>query len=273
MPEAESLLLPAAYPGLLAPPREFFDSLEHEQVQKEIQRFLSKKKWFSDTAERSGVFSHFISGLLYIHGLPDELLYIPFIESEFNPNALSRSGAAGLWQFMLNSVNPRMSINLWEDERYNFIVASQSALEKLLYNHSILKDWSLAIGAYNCGLARMQTILSQAKEKSFWSQEVQALLPEETKNYVPRILAAAYLAYHAGRLGLDREWHSATRWIQLHYQQLPNMSLLAQDLDIPLAVLLRFNPEYIFETPPPDQAPYEIRIPESLLPRLQKDNN
>jgi membrane-bound lytic murein transglycosylase D len=102
---------------------------------------------------RSGTYSEFVAERIRWYGLPEELIFLPVIESEWSPHAVSRSGAAGLWQFMRNSIaGYDMRVDEWVDERRDFMKSTDAALRKLRDNYETLGSWEMAIAAYNCGL-------------------------------------------------------------------------------------------------------------------------
>lgn len=129
-------------------------------------------------------------------GLPLELKYLPVIESALNPNATSRSGAAGLWQFMLvTGKGLGMEVNSLVDERRDPYISSHKAAKYLKDLYSTYDDWSLAIAAYNCGPGTVNKAIRRAggdpQKQDFWS--IYSYLPSETRGYVPAFIAANYV--------------------------------------------------------------------------------
>lgn len=129
-------------------------------------------------------------------GLPLELKYLPVIESALNPNATSRSGAAGLWQFMLvTGKGLGMEVNSLVDERRDPYISSRKAAKYLKDLYSTYDDWSLAIAAYNCGPGTVNKAIRRAggdpQKQDFWS--IYSYLPSETRGYVPAFIAANYV--------------------------------------------------------------------------------
>ncbi len=130
---------------------------------------------------------------LETYGLPLELKYLPVIESGLNPRAVSRAGAAGLWQFMITSGKQYgLEVNSLVDERRDPIKASYAAAQYLKDLYRIFGDWNLVIAAYNCGPDNVNKAIHRAKgEKDYW--QIYPYLPQETRGYVPAFIAANYV--------------------------------------------------------------------------------
>ena len=133
------------------------------------------------------------------YDVPEELKYLPVIESAVNPNAISRAGAAGLWQFMpFTGKQEGLIINTLVDERRDPIRSSYAAAHYLHSLYEIYHDWSLAIAAYNCGPGNVNKALSRVStdgKRDFWA--IYPYLPAETRGYVPAFIAACYvMKYH-----------------------------------------------------------------------------
>ncbi len=127
------------------------------------------------------------------YGVPLELKYLPVIESALNPNAVSRVGATGLWQFMLTTGKQYgLEVNSLVDERRDPVLASYAAAHYLKDLYRIFGDWSLVIAAYNCGPENINKAIHRAGgEKDYW--QIYPYLPRETRGYVPAFIAANYI--------------------------------------------------------------------------------
>lgn len=222
--------------------------------------------------QRGEPYLPFIHGVVRELELPWELAFLPIIESAFRHDAVSRSGAVGLWQFMQNSVAPYdLRINDWLDERRDFHKASYGALRKLATNYSLLGDWLLAIGAYNCGLGCMQRAMAAADSRDFWTLARGGYLPRETVSYVPRFLAVAHYASYPGRYGLPQSWEGR-RWRLVAVPGPVNLHRLAELSGVPVAELHRYNSELNQPVTPPlldgymlkIEAPYADKVEEAL---------
>jgi len=132
------------------------------------------------------------------YGIPAELKYMAIIESALNPNAVSRVGATGLWQFMYSTGRSYgLTINSIVDERRDPVKATHAAAKYMKDLYAIYNDWILVIAAYNCGPGNVnKAIRRSGNKKDYW--EIYYRLPRETRGYIPGYVAATYAVnYHA----------------------------------------------------------------------------
>ena len=181
-------------------------------------------------------------------GLPLELRYLPMIESTLDPNAVSKHGAAGLWQFTLATAKGLgMEVNSLVDERRDPYISSEMAASYLKGLYDSYGDWSLAIAAYNCGPGTLNKALARAggdaTSHDFWS--VYNYLPEETRNYVPMFIAMNYVMQYYPEHNISPVLSTAPLTMdtihvaeRIHFQQISDV------LDIPMDQLRQMNPQY-----------------------------
>ncbi len=179
-------------------------------------------------------------------GLPLELKYLPVIESALDPNAVSRAGAAGLWQFMVGTGKGLgLEVNSLVDERRDPYKSSEKAATYLKNLYSIYGDWSLAIAAYNCGPGNVNKALRRAEssDKDFW--EIYDYLPRETRGYVPAFIAANYVMTYFKRHNISASLASQpliTDTVgvsrRVHFDQ------ISQVLNMPIEEIRALNPQY-----------------------------
>ncbi len=149
-------------------------------------------KYLSSVMRRSGPYRDFIVEEIRRQDAPECLLYLPVIESGFSVGAISRSGATGIWQFMRNSVGGYgIRINEWMDERRDPWLATAAAVKKLKDNYRELKDWNLALAAYNCGLGAVRKAIKKSGSRDYWYLCEKGYFKPETVHYVPKFLAIA----------------------------------------------------------------------------------
>ena len=181
-------------------------------------------------------------------GLPLELKYLPMIESSLDPNAVSKHGAAGLWQFMLATAKGLgMEVNSLVDERRDPYLSSEMAASYLKGLYDSYGDWTLAIAAYNCGPGTLNKAIRRAegdpKDQDFWS--VYNYLPEETRGYVPAFIAVNYVMNYYPEHNISPVLPTAPLVMdtlhvkdRIHFEQISNV------LDIPVEELRILNPQY-----------------------------
>ena len=129
------------------------------------------------------------------YNLPSALKALPIIESLLNPKAISPAGAGGLWQFMPGTgALYSLKIGGGVDERYDPVLSSDAAAQYLQKLYSIFEDWEVVLAAYNCGPGTVMNAVKKAKSTSY--QDIKAFLPNETRQYVPKFVAASYLIQH-----------------------------------------------------------------------------
>ncbi len=153
-------------------------------------------KWM----ERSEVYMPELKQLLREQGMPTDLAYLPLIESGYNPNAVSHANAVGMWQFIHSTGKIYgLRIDNWQDERRNVEEATLAASNYLKDLHDEFGSWELAMASYNCGEVRVRRTIKLAKSNDFW--EISRLLPRETRNYVPKYMAALIIAKNPSKYG------------------------------------------------------------------------
>ena len=161
-------------------------------VEREIKSFQKgERRFFLESYIRSGRYHDYILAKLREEGLPDQLGWLPLIESGFKTHALSRARALGLWQFITSTgYRYGLSRDQWVDERMDPEKATRAAISYLSELHSLFGDWLTALAAYNCGEGRVLRTIKRQKINyldNFW--DLYEKLPRETARYVPRFLA------------------------------------------------------------------------------------
>ncbi len=157
----------------------------------------SFQKWLN----RMSRYKAIILPILEEEGVPPELFYLAMIESGLNPKAYSYAHASGVWQFISSTgKNYGLKKNWWVDERRDFEKATHAAARLLKDLHQEFDDWYLAFAAYNCGPARVRKTIKRQGTKDYWKL---TRLPPQTRNYVPNIMAAIFIANNPGKYGFS----------------------------------------------------------------------
>jgi membrane-bound lytic murein transglycosylase D len=201
--------------------------------------------------------------------LPPELAYLPVIESGFLPTAVSRSGAVGLWQFMLNSIDGYdIRITDYADERKDFWKSTQGALKKLGDNYKQLGDWALALAAYNAGLGGIQRLMKQTGVRDYWTLAERGLLKPDTTGYVPKLLAVYYILSNPRQYGFTPPWPDDPKWTRISLDHSVDLDLLAEQTGVDKTILKQGNPELRYTITPPGKG-YQIKVPAADAPAIR----
>jgi membrane-bound lytic murein transglycosylase D len=242
--------------------------LTESNLEKDLTRYYIKQysspgglAWLKAIMDRGTPYLGFIRQEIKDRGLPVELLYLPVIESQFLPAAVSSSGAAGLWQFMRNSIAPfDMKVNDWLDERRDFWKSTRGALQKLEENYNYFGDWLLALAAYNAGLGAVSRALKASSANDYWELCRKKQLKTETIHYGPKFLAAAEIISNPRKYGLDPSWEKDPHWIRIPCARQADLGMLAAEAGIDAAALQKANRELLYGITPPDSA-YHLKVP------------
>ncbi|MEO6804777.1 MAG: LysM peptidoglycan-binding domain-containing protein, partial [Edaphobacter sp.] len=211
--------------------------------------------------ERAGKYKEMISKNLRDQGVPQDLIYLAVAESGFQPQALNaRSGAGGMWQFMPTGAYG-LTRNGWFDERFDPEKSSIAYAKymKTLYNQ--FGDWYLAMAAYDWGPGNVQRAVMRTGYADFWELYRRNVLPAETKNYVPGIIAAIIMAKNPEQYGLDKIVPDATVMsdtVTVDYAI--DLRLVADVTNSSLSEIVALNPSLLRMTTPRDM-PFDLRIP------------
>jgi len=216
---------------------------QSSQVKAEIRKLLADQDKLYQILKAAGPYIYFIHKQTKARGLPGELALIPVIESEFNPNDRSKKGATGLWQLMPGTAKELgVKVKSGYDGRRNVVASTKAALAYFKDLGVMFKDnWYLAIAAYNCGQGRVLSAKRHAGSNSFWNLS----LPQETKFYVPKLLAVAAIVKNPEKYGIelppiDNEPYFAT----LEVTKPVNLTEVAKFSGISVKTLHTLNPDY-----------------------------
>ena len=206
---------------------------------------------------------------LEAYDLPLELKYLPIIESALNPNAVSRVGATGLWQFMLPTGKTYgLEVNSLVDERRDPVKASYAAAHYLSDLYKIFGDWSLVIASYNCGPGNINKAIHRAGgKKDYW--EIYPFLPPETRGYVPAFIAANYImTYYSDHNICALRTKLPIKTDTIVVNRNVHLSQIAAVLDLDIDMLRTLNPEYRRDIVPGNVKPSAIKLAMSDVTRF-----
>lgn len=155
-------------------------------------------------ADRAGQYLYDIVENVEARGMPMELALLPFVESAFQPEALSKAKAAGLWQFMPATGNDySLNQNLWRDDRQDVLQSTRAALDYFEYLHGMFGDWQLALAAYNWGEGSVSRAIARAKRAGRAADYAHLRMPRETADYVPKLEAIKRIIENPSKYGIE----------------------------------------------------------------------
>lgn len=235
----------------------------NDHVNAEIKRLTGpERRFFIRSLNRSCRYRPFIVQELKKAGLPEEISWLPLIESGFKSRALSPARALGLWQFIPSTGNKfGLSRNHYIDERMDPEKATRAAIDYLKELHNLFGDWTTAIAAYNCGEYRVLKTIRRQKLNyldNFW--DLYQSLPRETARYVPRFLATVHIVKNLEKynITIDKPL-KPFEYKSFDVKKQVRLSEIAKAISVDKATLVSLNPELRHEVLPPE--PYTIKIP------------
>lgn len=178
--------------------------MDNDRVEQMIRFYSPKKDYFQRVSKRAGRYLYYIVGELEERGMPTELALLPFVESAFQPEALSAARAAGLWQFIPGTATKYdLQQNLWKDERRGVLESTRAACDYLQKLYEQFHDWQLALAAYNWGEGAVQRAVDRAAARGLPADYEHVKMPRETSFYVPRLMAIKEIVAHPEKYGIE----------------------------------------------------------------------
>jgi membrane-bound lytic murein transglycosylase D len=221
--------------------------------------------------ERQGVYGPMISEALKKQGLPQDLIYLAAGESAFNPLALSRKGALGIWQFMLGTgALYGLKKNAWVDDREDPFKSTLAASRHLKDLYQTFGDWFLAMAAYDAGPLVVQRAIEKTGYADYWTLRRLHALPRETENYVPIFLALALIAKDPKAYGFDVAPAPPLQVDRVTVSEPTDLRLVAQLVDHPVDELIRLNPQLQRWTTPANDPNFILNLPARTKEKLEQ---
>jgi membrane-bound lytic murein transglycosylase D len=240
----------------------------------------SGRSVFRSWLERSSRFLPFIQYELAKAGLPQDLAYVAMIESGFSPTASSHASAIGLWQFIGGTGNRYgLRTEWWLDERRDFLKSTRGAIRYMTDLYRQFSSWYLVAASYNMGEYGVERLIKRYRTHNFWELADLGALPQETKNYVPKIIAAMLISKAPALYGFrDIDYQLPLSYEYFHAPGGTDLINLAKYLGVSEKYLKELNPELIKGFIPRNVASHKIRIPQgseatvAQFVRLQASN-
>ena len=248
------------------------EMLARPEVEKFRRQYLNEKwlKHLYNVLESAMEYRLFVRKSVQDKNLPEILEYLPVVESNYKTSAKSKSGAIGMWQFMANSVYPFLVLDDFVDERLDPWKSTEAALKKLTENYDYFNDWLIAIAAYNCGVGAMNKILRKAEKKDFWYLVDKKLLPQQTADYVPKLIAIADLAINSEYYQINLPNHNEEYEMLINekngnfdyiiVEKAYSLKQLASEMRMDYETLKKLNPSFVRGMTYPVKKS-EIRLP------------
>jgi membrane-bound lytic murein transglycosylase D len=232
-------------------------------IDKFIRYFQTRgRSKFELYLSRSGKYTEMMRGILAKYGLPEDLVYLALIESGFSPHAYSVAKAAGPWQFIAETGRRYgLRIDWWADERRDAEKSTHAAASYLKDLYGMFESWPLAAAAYNAGEGKISRAVTRYKSDDYAELIRHRYLKQETKDYVPKMLAALAIAKEPEKYGFgDVRYESP---LDLQTVEVPggtDLAEVAEILDVPYETLREWNPELRRFCTPPNRDRYELRL-------------
>lgn len=248
------------------------EMLARPEVEKFRRQYLNEKwlKHLYNVLESAMEYRLFVRKSVQDKNLPEILEYLPVVESNYKTSAKSKSGAIGMWQFMANSVYPFLVLDDFVDERLDPWKSTEAALKKLTENYNYFNDWLIAIAAYNCGVGAMNKILRKAEKKDFWYLVDKKLLPQQTADYVPKLIAISDLAINSEYYQINLPNHNEEYEMLINekngnfdyiiVEKAYSLKQLASEMRMDYETLKKLNPSFVRGMTYPVKKS-EIRLP------------
>jgi membrane-bound lytic murein transglycosylase D len=220
---------------------------------------------------RAGRYRGMIARVLSEEGVPQDLIYLAQAESAFQPTALSRAGARGMWQFVAyRGQEYGLRHTWWLDERQDPEKATHAAAQHLRDLYKMFGDWYLAMAAYNCGPGNVQKAIERTGYADFWELYRRNVLPRETKNYVPIILALTLIAKDAPHYGIQAEPETPVPTDMVKPGRAIDLRLVAETIDVDVEMLRTLNPS-LLRLATPDDPVFELHLPLGSAPKFSAE--
>lgn len=237
------------------------------QVERWMDAFQTTRRGeFERLLSRRGRYESMIREKLRQRGLPEELLYIPMIESDFSTYAVSRVSAVGLWQFMSPTAQQYgLRVDEWVDERRDPVRATDAALDYIEWLYGRFEgSWHLTAAAFNAGPGRTERVVNRhadgrvGNDDVFW--DIREHLPRETREYVPKLIAFAALANSAEQYGFESASLEPYEYETVFVPARTTLTSIARTLSIDVSELRTLNPHLTLGVTPPGEI-FGVRIP------------
>ena len=211
---------------------------------------------------RSGRYLPLMKEIFKKNNLPEDLVFVSLIESGFNPYAYSRSAAVGPWQFMKGTGRRYgLRINEWIDERRDPVKSTAAAANYLKDLYAMFNSWPLALASYNAGEGRVGRAMAKSKAGDFWDLRSTRYLRPETRNYVPKFMAATIIAKNPEKYGFNLNYHEPLQYDEVVIDRPTDLQLIAKTAGVTYEEVKELNPELRQSVTPLGYDDYRLKLP------------
>lgn len=247
----------------------------NKKVEYFVKYFQGRKmrKIFAKWLNRSTKYLPMMRRIFHEKGLPMDLTYLAMIESGFNTSAYSRARAVGPWQFMsFTGKRYGLKIDHWVDERRDPEKSTIAAANYLSDLYAMFDSWYLAAAAYNAGEGKIGRGLKRHKTEDFWELSKYRYLRRETKNYIPKFLAATLISKNPAKYGFRNIVQQPVYSYDIvEIKEPTDLDVIAKSAGVRLSVIKALNPELRRWYTPPERKVYELKIPKNTKKRFLKN--
>ncbi|MCP4634651.1 MAG: LysM peptidoglycan-binding domain-containing protein [candidate division Zixibacteria bacterium] len=216
-------------------------------------------KHFGLYLARMGRYKELMLEIIRQYELPEDLIYLPLIESGFNPKAYSYARASGPWQFISSTGKTYgLKRNWWYDDRRDFVKSTHAACKYLKFLYKKFGCWKLALASYNGGEGRVGRQIKRQKTNDFWKLR----LKKQTMNYVPLYMAATIIAKEPEKYGFpDVQSWDPVEFDVVTVNKVMSLKTVASKIGVDHGIIKQLNPEILRDVTPPNYPDYQLRVP------------
>ncbi len=243
----------------------------NERVLKFLRYYRTRgRRVMTEGLKRSGKYLGLFRKIFREEGVPLDLIYVAHVESLYKPRALSRARAKGIWQFVRGTGRVYgLKQTWWLDERSDILKSTAAAARHMRDLYDQFQDWYLALAAYNSGAGRVGRVLKRYGQMDYWQMVNRRLLPRETRNYVPSILASMIIFKNPERYGFHVDRDPEIEFEMASIKEQVDLEVAAELIDVPTSLLMSYNPELRRAITPFDYPGYLMKVPIGMAEPLQ----
>lgn len=247
-----------------------YASLRNARIEQQQLLLTKNTKATEELLARGNPYLHYIIEQLEQRNMPLELALLPAIESAYIPTAVSNKSAAGLWQFMPKTgVHFNLQQNRWYDARLDVVASTDAALNYLQYLHNMFNDWPLALAAYNSGEGTVKRAIAQNQKLNLPTDYWHLPLPEQTKNYVPKLFALSNVVLTPNNYQVNLKSIANEPYFEkVQVNQQVKLSTIAAVLGVDNEEIAQLNSAFKAQTIIKDQSPKQLLVPKQKASQL-----